>query len=415
MWLGRSRAPGRFFRVLPSTPMSEAQSPSTALATRCVHGAERHPDFGNPVALPLVRSATFRLDETAYRAIAEGREEEVWLYGRYRSPTVEAVERRLASIEGAERALLFASGSAALHAALAAGLRQGDRIVADRHIYGGTAALLRELLPRMGVKTAFVDFSDLDALGKALEPRTRFVVCESLTNPLLRVRDVPAIAERAHARGADLLVDATFVTPVLQRPLELGADLVVHSATKFLGGHSDLIGGLVCGSSERLAAIERWRRLGGAIADPEAAWLLARGLATLPLRVQAACEGARRLARALAEHRKVRAVHHPHLAEPQQRDLAARLLGAPGALVAFEHAEGDAAAQRAVARLAVAIDAPSLGGVETLVCLPAYTSHAGLAPVEREALGLRKGLVRVSVGVEDPEDLVRDFTRALDG
>lgn len=395
--------------------MSEPNPARLGLPTRCVH-AGRRPGGADPaVAPPIVRSSTFAFDEAASRAVAEGRDGAVWIYSRTRNPTVELLEARVAALEGAQACCAFASGLAALSAGLLSLLAPGGHLLADRELYGGTRILLDELLCQLGITVTYLDLEDEVALRAALRPETRALLCESLTNPLVRVRDVAAIAAGARALGLPLLVDATFASPALQRPLELGADLVMHSASKFLGGHSDLIAGVLSGSRERVEAARRWRRFGGACLDPEAAYLLERGIKTLTLRVGAAGRGAALLAAALARLPAVRAVHHPSLPGHPDAERAARLLDGPPALLAFEVRGGDDAARRALQRLRVALDAPSLGGTETLCCLPASTSHAGLSAAGLADAGLAPGLVRASVGIEDPADLVADFEQALQG
>ena len=280
-------------------------------------------------------------------------------------------------------------------------------------VYGGTRALLRDELGPRGLGVVEFDVArpaDLEELGQVSA-----VIVESLSNPNLLVADLPRLVAVCRASGATLIVDATFATPVLQRPLSLGADLVVHSATKALGGHSDLSAGVVAGGGELLGRARDVRRRLGAVLDPAPASLLERGLKTLALRVRAQVEGATALARALEAHPKVRAVHYPGLESHPDYERAGELLSGAGGVLSFEHVDGDAALRPLTGRLELAIDAPSLGGVETLVSLPAFMSHAGLDEQELRRAGVVPGLVRVSVGIEDPDDLVRDFERALGG
>jgi cystathionine beta-lyase/cystathionine gamma-synthase len=301
---------------------------------------------------------------------------------------------------------------AAMHAALMSVLTAGSRVVAHRELYGSAWDLLHNFLSKLSIRTDFVDLDDPEARARALGSGDVAVVyCESISNPTMRVSDLPSIAQSARAAGALLVVDATFATPVLQRPLELGADLVVHSATKYLAGHS--VGGVVCGSAARLRPVHRWLQLAGGCMDPHAAFLLDRGLKTLPLRMRAHCENAAKLAAWLEGQRAVERVLYPGLASHPSFGKTSQLLAAPGGMLSFAMRGGDEAALRFVRSLELALEASSLGGVETLVSLPFNTSHARLSAEERSASGILPGLVRVSVGIEDVADLVDDFARAL--
>jgi cystathionine beta-lyase/cystathionine gamma-synthase len=337
------------------------------------------------------------------------------VYARYASPNVRAVEGHLASLEGAEEAVAFASGTAALHAAVHCLAGPDGCVAVPQQVYGGTAALLANELAAVGVVSVVYDVADPASLDAALARGAGLVLAEGLSNPVVRVADLPILAARAHAHGARLLVDSTFATPVVQRPLELGADLVLHSATKALGGHSDLVAGVLLGGAEDMAALRGFRKRTGAILDPSAAWLLTRGLATLALRVRAQCAGASALAAALSAHPAVARVFHPSLAQDPSHALARRLCapGLFGSVLTLELAAGDAAARPFVAALELIQDAPSLGGVESLVSIPRVMSHAACSEAELRAAGIGAGAVRIAVGIEAPGDLVRDVERAL--
>lgn len=382
-------------------------------ATLCIHAGHRASNEERAVVKPIVQSSTFLLDDESYRAMLEGRVDEAVIYTRIGNPTLDAVQEKLAALEGAERAFVFGSGMAAIHAALMASLKQGGRVVAHRELYGSTWDLLGNELSKFGVGSSFVDLSDARARAEALARGCDVVYCESVSNPTLDVVDVEALAGEAHAAGAVLIVDATFATPLLQRPLALGADLVVHSATKYLAGHSDLIGGVVATNRERARSVYRWLQLAGGCMDPHAAFLLDRGLKTLPLRMKAHVENAAQLARFLSRHPRVRAVFYPGLETHRSHAIARRVLSGPGGMVSFVVDGGDAAALAFVRRLQLALEASSLGGVESLVSTPFNTSHARLSAAEREQGGIAPGFVRVSVGIEDARDLIADFEQAL--
>jgi cystathionine beta-lyase/cystathionine gamma-synthase len=382
-------------------------------ATLCVHAGHRADPSTPEVVAPIAQTSTFLLDDAAYARMLGGKVDEALIYTRIRNPTLDVVQRRIAALEGAEACLVFASGMAAIHSSIMSLVKSGSRIVAHKELYGSTWDLFVNYLAPLGIETILADLNDETDRGRALRGGAAVVYCESISNPTLCVADVPAIANAAHAAGAKLLVDATFATPILQRPLELGADLVLHSATKYLAGHSDLIGGAACGSAQALRGVFRWLQLGGGCMDPHAAFLLDRGIKTLPLRMRAHVENARRLAAWLAGDPRVSGVLYPGLASHKSHALSKRVLSAPGGMLSFVVAGGDGAALRFLRELKLAIEASSLGGVETLVSLPFNTSHVKLSSEDRAAAGIPPGLVRVSVGIEDVDDLIADFDQAL--
>ncbi len=393
------------------------------LATLCVHRREElvAEPGERPASLvvPLDRSSTYRLDEEAYALRAAGRPDRSRVYARETNPTVEAVEARIADLEGADRTLLFASGMAALHGILMATLEHGDNLVAVRQLYGGSFGLYRKLLERLGVELRTVDLGTPQAWRDAIDERTRIFACESLSNPLTRVIDLPAAArvleEATGARGL-VVVDATLATPLLQRPLEHGAHLVWHSATKYFGGHSDLIGGVVSGdarSAEVLQDVWSWRTYAGGCLDPAAAYLVDRGLRTLALRMRAHGENAERLARFLEAHPRVERVHYCGLESHVDHARSKELLRGAGGLLSFVVQGGDEEAKRVLGRLRLFSEAASLGSVESLATRPKDLSHAALSAEERAAAGIDPGLLRLSVGIEDASDLVADLEQAL--
>ena len=376
------------------------------LATRAVHTGQPGARPGAPVVAPIVRSSTFH-----WSGPGDGID---LLYSRYgNNPNQRSVAAKIAALEGTESALALASGMAAISMTLLAATRTGDHIVASRHLYGATHALLTDELPRRGVTTTFVDPGDPDAWRAATTPATRVVLIELPTNPTLRVFDIGPARDAARSAGAILAADMTFATPVNIRAAEHGVDAILHSATKYLGGHSDLIAGAVAGSAELIRGVTKMMKLYGGSIDPQAAWLLERGMRTLPARMERHNCNALELARWFAGVEGVTRVIHPGLASHPDHACAARMLDGYGGMLSIVLAGGGDAADRFCTELTLAAAAPSLGGVETLVSQPRHTSHVDLSPSQRNALGIPDGFVRISVGLEDPEDLKADFADAV--
>jgi methionine-gamma-lyase len=374
--------------------------------TRAVHAGDPAHVVGAPVVSPIVPSTTFHSDP--------GGEGEV-LYTRYgNGPNQRVVEARIASLEGAEDALVTASGMSAMACALLSLVATGDHVVATRDLYGGTRVLLGTELSRLGVETTFVDLFDA-GWTRALRPRTRVVLAETPSNPLVRVLDLRPVAELARAHGAALVVDATFASPINFRALEHGADLVMHSATKYYAGHSDVTAGALAGSAARIAEARRRARVWGPVLDPHGMWLLERGMKTLAVRMERHNRNGVEVARWAEGEAGIARVFHPSLPSHPDHEVAGRTLDGFGGMLGIELAGGAEAASRFVAALRVARVAPSLGGVETLVSEPRFTSHRAMSPEEREACGIRDGFVRVSLGIEDAADLIADLERALGG
>jgi len=384
-------------------------------ATLCVHAGHRASAEQRAVVAPVVHSTTFLLDDESYAAMTSGRTADALIYTRIRNPTLDVVQDRIAALEGAERTLVFASGMAAIHAGLMATLESGSRVVAHREIYGSAWDLIANLLAPLGVQSEFVDLNDPAARAAAFARGADVVFFETITNPTLDVPDLPRIAAEAHAIGARVVVDATFATPLVQRPLALGADLSIHSVTKYLGGHSDLIGGCASGNAEIMARVYRWMQLAGGCMDPNAAFLLDRGIKTLHLRMERHQTNALELARRLERHPAVEAVLYPGLPSHRAHARAAATLQGFGGMLSLVVRGGDEVALRVVRGLRLALEASSLGGVETLVSLPYNTSHARMSERARIESGIPPGLVRVSVGIEDVRDLTADFEAALSG
>ncbi len=383
------------------------------LATLAVWAGEPRPEGAYATQVPVVHSVSFGypdLDE--WLAVATGARPG-HLYSRNTNPTVAAFEEKVRQLEGAEAATSFATGMAAVTGTLLALLSPGDRVVSIKDTYGGTSQLFLGLLPRLGLAVEMCDTTDHDALERAVGRGCRVLYLESPTNPTLKVVDIARLAGAARRAGATVVVDNTFATPMNQRPLELGADLVLHSATKFLGGHADALGGIVCGGRELVQRIFHHREITGASLHPLSAYLLLRGVKTLHLRVRHQNESALRIAGVLAAHPAVERVFYPGLASDPGHAVAARQMRGFGGVLSFTLRGGLEAVRRALPRLRFAHLAANLGAVETLAGPPATTSHVECSPEERRALGIPEGLIRYSVGIEDPEDLVADLEQAL--
>jgi cystathionine beta-lyase/cystathionine gamma-synthase len=379
--------------------------------TIAVHG--RHEAPRGPLVAPIVQASTFAFASAAeMRRHLEG-DEELFLYTRYANPTVRDLEEALAAVEGGESALALASGMAAMTTAVVSLARAGDEVLASASLYGGTVRLLTDLLPRFGVTARFVPATELERVDRVAGERSRVLIVESPTNPTLEVVDLAAVCTAAHRRGLAVIADNTFATPVLQRPLALGADLVMHSLTKALAGHSDLVAGALVGSRERVEAARGTMKILGGCLDPHAAFLVRRGMKTLHLRVERQCANALALARALEGHAAVRRVLYPGLPSHPGHEVARRQMSAFGGMVTLELAGGLPAAERFYDRLRLVARAASLGGVESLASLPLHTSHYGLPPEKLREAGIDPGMVRLSLGVEDAADLVADVARAL--
>ena len=382
-------------------------NPRHGPATHAVHAGQSRARPGGPVVDPIVRSSTFY-----WAGPHDGIDLQYSRYGN--NPNQRSVAAKIAALEGTEDALALASGMAAISTTLLACADAGDHIVASAHLYGATHALLSRELPRRGITTTFVDPDDPDAWGAAVSANTRVVLIELPTNPTLRVFDIGPARDAARSVGAVLAADMTFATPINIRAAQHGVDAVIHSATKYLGGHSDLIAGAVAGSAELIYRITKMMKLYGGSIDPQAAWLLERGIRTLPARMERHNRTALALAKWFTGVDGVRQVIHPGLAGHPDHECAARMLDGFGGMVSIVLEGGGQAADRFCSNLSLAAAAPSLGGVETLVSQPRHTSHVDLSPGERDALGIPDGFVRISVGLEDLEDLKADFAAAVD-
>ena len=384
------------------------------IASICAAAGADMPSDTRPLSAPIYQSSVFEIDsletvDDLYEGRAEG-----FIYSRDSNPNVSILEKVVAQLENADDSVAFASGMAAIGITLLSMVESGDRIVAGSELYGGTNLMLRQHLSKLGVETQFVDTTDLDAVEQALDSQPRLILVESITNPLLRLTDIESISQMAHQRGVQVVVDNTLASPLLLRPLELGADVTLHSATKNLGGRSVVTGGVAAARADITMAMRQSNRVWGSVLDPFAAWLIVRGIKTLPLRVEKACENAFAVAQFLSDHPKISAVHYPGLPDHPQHKLAVDTLGGRfGWMVTFELAGGGRSASSFVKGLDMIKLAASLGEAQTTISHPAKTSHRSLTGDEQAVLGIRNGLIRLSCGIESASDILADLESAL--
>ena len=381
-------------------------------ATLAIHAGQEKFGIGASVGVEIARTANFTFANTEeMKRWAQGKSS-AYIYTRYGNPTLAVAEKKLAALEGAEAAVVTASGMAAISSSLLAVLKAGDEVIATRQVYGGTYRMMRDVFPRIAIVVRHVE-SDLAGIERLVSPRTKALYIETPTNPTLRLVDLRKAI--AFAKEWDLisLIDNTFASPVLQKPIEMGFDIVLHSATKYLAGHSDVIAGAAAGSHALMRKVRDMIIYLGGSMDPEAAFLLIRGMKTLELRVQRQCATAMIVARYLAKHPKIARVHYPGLPSHPDHLLAKRQMRGFGGMFAFELKGGLPAARRFCDRTRIFLLAASLGGAESLVVLPIYTSHYNMSLAELRAAGVEPGTVRISVGLEDPEDLIEDLRQAL--
>jgi cystathionine beta-lyase/cystathionine gamma-synthase len=378
--------------------------------TEAVRGGTDLQKKNGPLATPIYQTSTFEVTDMEQQLRATPTD---MFYTRYGNPTHTVAESAIAQLEGTDAALVFASGMSAITTSILALVKSGDHIVAQRDIYGGATKFLTQWLPKLGVETTLVDTTDYAQHERAMRPNTKILHLESPTNPTLRVVDLKRIAELAKQHGVVTLIDSTFATPINCRPAEYGIDLVMHSGTKYFAGHSDLICGIVAGRQDLIDLIHATRTTLGCNMDPHAAWLLLRGIRTLALRVQRQNESALRVAEFLKAHPKVRRVNYPFLEGHPQRTLAMAQMRGGGGVLSFEiDGSGEDACKFAEA-LQLFTLAPSLGGVDSLVTIPVITSHAMIRADEREKMGVTEQLIRLSVGIENVDDLIADLERAF--
>ena len=379
--------------------------PNARFSTICLHAGQEPDPATGAIVTPIYQTSTYVQDELGRHKGYE--------YARTQNPTRSAVEGNLAAMESGKAAFAFASGMAAINA-IATMLRAGEHVVVSDNVYGGTFRLFSQVLNRYDLSFTYVDTGDLDAVEQAFTPATRMLFVETPSNPVMRLTDLRLAADLAHRRDVRLVVDNTFASPYIQRPLELGADLVTHSTTKYLNGHSDSVGGVVIAMREEdIAWLKFVQNAAGAILGPFDAWLVLRGTKTLPLRMVQHSANGLALAEFLAAHAKIRHVHYPGLPAHPQYDLATRQMRGFGGMLSFELGSLEAA-RRLLNSVRLMSLAESLGGVETLISYPATMTHASVPATHRQALGITDGLVRISAGIEDIEDLKEDLAQALE-
>jgi cystathionine beta-lyase/cystathionine gamma-synthase len=378
--------------------------------TEAVRGGTDLSRKNGPLATPIYQTSTFEAADVAAAIECTTSDQ---FYTRYGNPTVTVAEGAIKELEGADGALLFASGMGAVTSAVMALVKSGDHIVSQRDIYGGATKFLGDWLPKLGVETTFVDSTDYDEYARAIRPTTRLLYLESPTNPTLKIVDLHKAASLAKQHNLLTMIDSTFATPINTRPVEFGIDLVMHSGTKYFGGHSDLICGVVAGRLDLIERIHETRTILGVTMDPHAAWLLLRGIKTLAVRVQRQNESALRIAKFLSRHTGVRQVHYPFLEGHPQYELAVAQMQGGGGMLSFEIEGSGEDARRMVESLRLFTLAVSLGGVDSLVTLPRYSSHAMISEEQREKMGVSDRLIRVSVGIENVDDLIADLEQAF--
>lgn len=401
-------------RTIQLLPKKKTQKIAPGLGTLSVWAGEQNIHWMGSTQVPVAHSVSFRYpDIDKWLQVAQGKEPG-HIYGRNTNPTVAAFEEKVRNLEGAEASTSFASGMAAISNTLFTLLSPGDRVVSVNDTYGGTNKLFIEFLPRFQVGVTLCDTTDHELIEAAIAQGCRVVYLESPTNPTNKVIDLARLAAAAHGHGSLVVVDNTFATPINQQPLKLGADLVIHSATKFLGGHADALGGIVCGRRDLVVPIYHFREVTGACLDPMAAYLLLRGTKTLYLRIRQQNQSALEIARFLQAHPQVTKVFYPGLESHENHEIARRQMSGFGGVVSFVPKGGFESVKKLLPRLQYAHLAANLGAVETVAGPPATTSHVESTPQEREAAGISEALVRYSVGIEDTADLIADLQQALE-
>ncbi|MBA2703625.1 MAG: aminotransferase class I/II-fold pyridoxal phosphate-dependent enzyme [Blastocatellia bacterium] len=394
---------------------NNSKSEKLSQATLAVHGGERTDEQPHgAVVSPVFHTATFAFANfDQMRRYARGELTDAYFYSRYANPTVAEAERKIAELEGAAAALVTSSGSAATFCALATLCEAGDEVIASDSIYGGTVKVLTKVFSHLGINTRFVSLDEIPNLAEIAGERSKVFWFETPANPLNRIVDLDMVADVCNQAKLFSVVDNTFASPVLQRPIEHGIDAVMHSATKYLGGHSDLTAGALTGSKEFIDRARQKSVMVGTTLDPAAAYLLSRGMKTVALRVRASCENALALARSLRQHPRVARAYYPGLEDDPGHELASRQMSGFGGVVAIDVVGGELEVEKLFNSLKLVRTAPSLGGVETLASYPLYSSHAGFSDQQLQAAGVSAATVRFAVGIEASVDIIADITQAL--
>lgn len=384
--------------------------------TQMIHGGNKKDCMTGSLSAPIYQTSTFVFDNAKQGADRFSGDECGYIYTRLGNPTQEVFEEKLAILEKGEAAVATASGMGAISSAIWSLVESGDHIVAARNIYGCTFSLLDEQMRKFGIQTSFVDGTDIDSFREFITPKTKLVIVETPSNPSLDVIDIEAVANIAHEKGALLMVDNTFLSPYGQRPLTLGADIVVHSATKYLNGHGDVIAGAIVGSKELIEKIrmEGLKDMTGACISPFNAWLVLRGMKTLGIRMDKHCNNAFALAKSLLEHKKIDRVNYPGLESHPQHEIAKRQMDCFGGVVSFELKGGLKAGEELMNNVKLCSLAVSLGDTESLIQHPASMTHSVIPEEKRLEMGITNGLVRISAGLEDAQDIIDDIWNALD-
>lgn len=383
------------------------------IETKIVHGGQ-HPDkTTGAVAPPIYQTSTFAFRDADHGARVFSGEEEGYIYTRLGNPTIDLLASKIALLESTEAGMVFSSGLSAIFNVVATAAKTGEHIVSDNTIYGGTFALFKNVLPRFGIETTFIDAANLDELSSAIRENTRLIFIETPANPTLKIIDIARCAEIARAKNIPLCVDNTFATPYLQRPIEHGADIALHSLTKYFGGHGDIIGGAVAGKKEFIKELwEIGKEIGGSN-SPFNAWLVLRGLKTLAVRMEKHCDNAMEIAEYLSKHNKVEKVYYPGLPTHSGHDLAKKQMSKFGGMIGFDVKGGKEAGKIVMNSVKLCIIAVSLGDVDTLIEHPASMTHSTYSDEELRGCGINPGYVRISVGLESSKDLIADLEQAL--